>query len=1009
VTERKSKGSELAEKPRRRPGFIRRSFRVLRKLFLLAVLATLSVAIYLNQIGLPESLQKRLKEAVLAKGWQIDFTALRLHSWRELAIEGFHLKRTNELFGPEVYVSEAYCRFRPGALRRLNFDLEALRLTDGYLFLPVGQTNQTKRAAFRNVTGELLVKSDDQWELRNFQARFLGANVQFMGVLTNSSLLRDWRLKRDGDRKGPGKAFWANVLRALEPIHFQGTPQLIGQFYGDAADPRGMEASIRFAAPGVSTPWGSGSELRMLARLSPPTREDDIVLMELTISAENPKSALGEASYVHIHAQMEPSYPQLSTTNASFAVELRKANTKWAKADLAELKIRLTASPTNAELLQTDIGLRATAAESRGWRGDTLDLNGRLIAPQPKELRVGDTNLLWPDRLANVSMSATGKVGRVQSTSLQVDGTSLQFRWDYPLLHFETTSAIADGALNVVADARSDTREVSFWSTSSLDPRTVVPLLSEKTQRWLSHYSWERPPRVAASGTLRLPDFTNTGPAWLDQLLPTISLEGQFKVASAGYRGVRVSGAESPFGLTNLVWNMPRLRLQRPEGMVEAQYSADLRKAEFYWRVIGPVDPRLIEPFLETDQQRKILSELELKAIPRVDAEVRGTWRDLSRLGASGLVIANNLAFRGQHVDSAETRFVFTNQHLSLLEPRIKRPGEEGFAPGIHVDFQKFKLFITNAFGNLDPHAVVRTIGRQATKAIAPYTFDTPPTTRVSGTVDFRKKSYEDELHFEISGRRFHWEHFTFVQLSGRIDWVGQLVTLSQLNGSLATGRATGEVRLDFAPKTGADFSFKVIATDTDLSEVLSGFGRTNKVEGTLNGEMIVTRANTETTNSWQGHGRLNVRDGLLWNLPMFGLFSPVLNAFMPGLGNSRAREATATFNITNSVVYSKDLEVHATAMRMQFQGKTDFNGNVEARVEAELLRDLPGIGLVLSKVLWPVTKVFEYKVTGTLSHPKSEPVYVIPKLLMLPFQPFKTLKELIEEQPANEAPKPQG
>jgi hypothetical protein len=152
----------------------------------------------------------------------------------------------------------------------------------------------------------------------------------------------------------------------------------------------------------------------------------------------------------------------------------------------------------------------------------------------------------------------------------------------------------------------------------------------------------------------------------------------------------------------------------------------------------------------------------------------------------------------------------------------------------------------------------------------------------------------------------------------------------------------------------------------------------------------------------------VNVRDGLLWNLPMFGMFSPVLNAFIPGMGNSRAREANATFNITNSVVYSKDLEVHATGMRMQFQGKADFNGNVESRVEAELLRDLPGIGLVLSKVLWPVTKVFEYKVTGTLSHPKSEPVYVIPKLLLLPFQPFKTLRDLIEEQPANGTPKGQ-
>jgi hypothetical protein len=221
------------------------------------------------------------------------------------------------------------------------------------------------------------------------------------------------------------------------------------------------------------------------------------------------------------------------------------------------------------------------------------------------------------------------------------------------------------------------------------------------------------------------------------------------------------------------------------------------------------------------------------------------------------------------------------------------------------------------------------------------------------------------------------------------------------LNGSLITGRAAGEAHFDFSAKTGADFSFKVVAAETDLAEVLAGFGRTNKVEGFLSGELVVTSGNTSNLHSWNGHGRVNVRDGLLWDLPMFGMFSPILNAFMPGLGNSRAREATATYTITNSVVHSRDVDVQATAMRMHFAGTADFTGKVNARVEAEFFRDFPGIGLLLSKVLWPVAKVFEYEVTGTLGNPKAEPVYVIPKLLLFPLQPFKTIRDLmVVEEP---------
>jgi hypothetical protein len=53
------------------------------------------------------------------------------------------------------------------------------------------------------------------------------------------------------------------------------------------------------------------------------------------------------------------------------------------------------------------------------------------------------------------------------------------------------------------------------------------------------------------------------------------------------------------------------------------------------------------------------------------------------------------------------------------------------------------------------------------------------------------------------------------------------------------------------------------------------------------------------------------------------------------------------------------------------------------------------------------VTKLFEYKMTGTLDQPKAEPLYVLPKILLLPFHPFRTLKELLTEEEKNPAEKP--
>ena len=80
---------------------------------------------------------------------------------------------------------------------------------------------------------------------------------------------------------------------------------------------------------------------------------------------------------------------------------------------------------------------------------------------------------------------------------------------------------------------------------------------------------------------------------------------------------------------------------------------------------------------------------------------------------------------------------------------------------------------------------------------------------------------------------------------------------------------------------------------------------------------------------------------------------------------------------------------------RLQYNGKVDMKGNVRANVIAQVLREVPGIGPTVSWILSPFSKLFEYRVSGTLKNPKAEPVYVPAKLLMMPLHPIQTLDEL--------------
>jgi hypothetical protein len=142
------------------------------------------------------------------------------------------------------------------------------------------------------------------------------------------------------------------------------------------------------------------------------------------------------------------------------------------------------------------------------------------------------------------------------------------------------------------------------------------------------------------------------------------------------------------------------------------------------------------------------------------------------------------------------------------------------------------------------------------------------------------------------------------------------------------------------------------------------------------------------------------LRDGLIWDIPMFGVFTPVLNGIAPGLGNSRANSATFSFHMTNGVLHSTDMEIRSSGMRLQYRGTVGLDTRLNARVEAELLRDVWVVGPLISTVFWPVSKMFEYKVTGTLGDPELEPVYVVPRLMTLPLQPFRIIKGILPDQP---------
>ena len=94
---------------------------------------------------------------------------------------------------------------------------------------------------------------------------------------------------------------------------------------------------------------------------------------------------------------------------------------------------------------------------------------------------------------------------------------------------------------------------------------------------------------------------------------------------------------------------------------------------------------------------------------------------------------------------------------------------------------------------------------------------------------------------------------------------------------------------------------------------------------------------------------------------------------------------------------------------KLLYRGTLDFDQRVDAKVEGLILSDIAGVGPLFGLVLRPLTKLMEFKVTGTLANVNAQPLYVLPKLLLLPLQPFKALRSLFGDNAPGPVHPPAG
>lgn len=691
------------------------------------------------------------------------------------------------------------------------------------------------------------------------------------------------------------------------------------------------------------------------------------------------------------------------------------APAQWQKFSDALRQIHFTGAPQlnlnvtgdARDLHSFDVRLNVSAPAVRSPWGSARDcqLAARLTAPADAPTNF-DAAWSWWTNLQPYRVVWTARLTHLQSDRLNADAAAGAGYWRAPELAVTNlTAALGGGQFDAQAALNVATREFTFTNSSRFDLHAVAGLLTDKTRERLADFSWTQPPSLRAGGSLVWPAWTNREADWRAEVQPTLRLRGELVFTNGAVSGAAVDSAAGHFAYANLVWQVPDLMLAQAKTRLEISGSEDDATKDYRWHVRGTFDPAFLRPFLTASNAARGLNHFTVIDPVHLEADAWGRLYDYDRIGASGRVACTNFTVRGQSVDSVAGEFSYTNRVLEFFNPRLWRGTEMMTADFITLDFDRKLISFTNGYSTAEPQAVAQAIGPKTGEILSPYHFLQPPTVLVNGCAPLRDvNGMEDvadaDLTFDIVGAvPFQCLKLNATRLAGTIHWLGQVLVLTNIAAELYGGTGTGSACFDFrVPHEGADFQFTTTVTNINLHALAADLlSPTNHLEGALAGTIVVTRADTRDWRTPDGYGQARLRDGLLWDIPVFGILSPLLNTVSPGLGNSRATEATANFAMTNGVIHSDSLSITTGTTRMQYNGTVDLSGNVNARVTAQLMRNLWVVGPLISTIFYPVAKVFECKITGTLNHPKSEPVYV-PKFLLMPLHPIRSLEELLPD-----------
>ncbi|MCX7591665.1 MAG: AsmA-like C-terminal region-containing protein [Kiritimatiellae bacterium] len=421
-------------------------------------------------------------------------------------------------------------------------------------------------------------------------------------------------------------------------------------------------------------------------------------------------------------------------------------------------------------------------------------------------------------------------------------------------------------------------------------------------------------------------------------------------------------------------------------------YNINTRRVD--GRVRTAFDPHALLPLVRSQSLgglAELVERFGFTAGLPPDVDVRFTrWLDHNAsLSVDGKFQGENMSYNGVEVRETTGRVLVTFHPDGvtvrvnrLLVVRTEGTAEADFdvsSPDGDVRF--------DGCSKLEPIALVRLIGLSS-NLLDGFHFDGPVKISARGRANYRDVKSTD-FKAVVESHRIRLAGFTAENCRFGMSMLGPTNTLSGVVAGLCGGTFEGCVTfvVPHSEMTNTYFSVDGALRDADFKQILSALGavQTGEYRGDFSAELQLEGPwNTDWKKVVQGRGHVSVRKGRVFMLPVFGGLSRILTRVIPGLDFVlRQTDADASFVISDGRVRSDKIKVEGDILSLEGKGTYGLaDHSLDFQVQIKLMKEHTLVGMLLRTITYPLSKIFEFRLTGTLENPIWYPINFSPDLL---------------------------